>query len=326
MLRKKIKMLALSTVVVVGAIGLVGCSGNKKDDSVKEDDNFKITLILDEGGVNDQSFNQSAWEGALEAKEEYGVEVNYIESHQESEYLSNIETAIDNDADLIVGVGFKLLNTIEESAKSYPDKKFAIIDGSFENEIPENVVPILFNEEQSGYTVGLIAGKMTKSNKIAFIGGMDIPSCSNFFVGFEKAIKEINPDINVVSQYANSFTDSAKGKAIANQLYNDGVDIIFTAGGGVNLGVYESAKESNKKAIGVDMPQSHIAPDTIVTSALKNVGTGLKLTIKDFIDGDFKGGEAKIFDLSNGGVGFEKTDLIPQDIIEFVENKINEMK
>lgn len=323
MFKKRIKMLALSTVLVVGAIGLVGCSNGK--DSEK-DDPFKVTLVLDAGGVNDQSFNQSAWEGALKAKEELGIDVSYIESKQESEYTSNVETAIDNESDLVIGIGFKLLNTIEESAKAHPDQQFAIVDGVFENEIPKNVTPILFNEEQSGYTAGLVAGKMTKTNRIGFVGGMDIPSVSNFLVGFEKAIKEVNPEAKVVSQYANSFTDSAKGKAIGNQMFNDGADIVFTAGGGVNSGVYESATEANKMAVGVDMPQNYIAPNTIITSALKNVGTGVQLTIKDAIDGKLKGGEVKMFDLSNGGVGFEKTDLIPKDVLEFVEGKINEMK
>lgn len=326
MFKKRVKMLALATVLVVGSIGLIGCSKDDTTASNNDDDKFKVTLVLDEGGVNDQSFNESAYKGALEAQEEYGVEVTYLESHQEADYKTNIETAIDNDSDLVVGVGFKILDAIEESAKSYPEQKFAIIDGNFENEIPENVVPILFDEEQSGYAVGLIAGKMTKTNKVGFVGGMDIPSVTNFLIGFEKAIKEINPEVTIYTQYANSFTDSAKGKAIANKMYNDGADIVFTAGGGINSGVFESTRELNKKAIGVDMPCNYIAPDVILTSALKNVGHGLKLTIKDTLDGNFNGGEAKIFNLSNDGVGFEKTDLIPQDVIDFVNEKIKEIK
>lgn len=324
MFKKRVKMLALATVLVVGTVGLMGCSKNESSKNKNED--FKVTLVLDEGGVHDQSFNESAYKGALEAKEEYGIEVTYLESNNESDYISNIENAIDEDSDLVVGVGFKILDAIEESAKNYPEQKFAIIDGSFENEIPKNVVPILFNEEQSGYTVGLIAGKMTETNKLGFVGGMDIPSVTNFLVGFEKAIKEINPDATILTQYANSFTDSAKGKAIANQMFGDGADIIFTAGGGVNSGVFEASRELNKKAIGVDMPSSHIAPDVVLTSALKNVGQGLKETIKDTLEGNFNGGEAKMFDLTNDGVGFEKTDLIPQEVLDFVNEKIKEIK
>ena len=123
---KKLKTIGLSLVL---SIGVFGCS---KTDTSIEKDSLKICLVLDEGGVNDQSFNQSAWSGALASKEKYGVEVSYIESKSESEYFQNIETAIDQDNDLIVGVGFKLTDTIEEASESYPSQKFAIIDGSYE--------------------------------------------------------------------------------------------------------------------------------------------------------------------------------------------------
>lgn len=312
---KRVKILALSLVLTTGA--LVGCT--KKEES--KDDSFRVTLVLDEGGVNDQSFNQSAWEGATKAKEELGIEVTYLESKQESEYESNILTAIDNESDLVIGVGFKIADAIKEIALAYPEEKFAIIDGTYD-EIPENVQPILFNEEAAGYSVGLIAAKTTKTNTLGFVGGMEIPSVSNFLVGFEKALKEENPDAKVLKQYANSFTDAAKGKAIANQMLNEKADIIFTAGGGVNVGVFEAVKEAGKYAIGVDMPSNYIYPDTIITSALKNVGVGVHTTIKDTLEGDFKGGEVKMFDLSNNGVGFEKTDLIPEETIKYVENKL----
>lgn len=314
---RKMKVSILSTIMV-GAVGLMGCS---KESKTVEKDEFKVSLVLDEGGVNDQSFNQSAWEGALKAQENYNVKVTYLESNQESEYLSNIETAIDNESDLIIGVGFKIADTIKDAALAYPEQKFAIIDGTYDK-IPENVQPILFNEEEAGYSVGLIASKMTKTNTVGFVGGMDIPSVSNFLVGFEKALKEENSDVKVLSQYANSFTDAAKGKAIANQMINNNADIIFTAGGGVNTGVYEASKEAGAKSIGVDMPCNYISPDVIITSALKNVGVGVEITIKDLVEGNFKGGQAKIFDLSNGGVGYEKTKLIPEEVIKFVENKI----
>ena len=314
---KKLKVLLLSTMLTVG---VVGCSKNENVSTEKEA--YKISLILDEGGVNDQSFNQSSWEGALRAKEQFGVEVNYIESKSESEYLANIETAIDDEADLIIGVGFKLTDTIEEAAKSYPEQKFAIIDGAYE-EIPSNVQPILFNEEEAGYCVGLIASKITKTNKLGFIGGMEIPSVTGFKDGFERALKEENPNIKLLTQYANSFTDGAKGKAIAQQMISQGTDIIFTAGGGVNQGAWEACSEANIKSIGVDMPSNQFAPNVIITSALKRVDVGVESVIKDLVDGKFEGGKVKMFDLSNGGVGYELTDRLPQEVIDFVEDKIN---
>ena len=313
---KKLKVMGLSLIL---SVGVFGCS---KTDTKVGNDTFKVTLVLDEGGVNDQSFNQSAWEGALEAKEEYGIEVSYIESKGENEYLQNVETAIDQDSDLVVGVGFKLTDTIGEAAKAYPEQKFALIDGTYE-EIPQNVQPILFNEAEAGYAVGLIASQMTNTNAVGFIGGMDIPSVSQFLVGFEKAIKAENSSINVLSQYANSFTDAAKGKTIAQQMINNGADILFMAGGGCNAGVIEAAKENNIKVIGVDLPSNYLAPETIITSALKNIGQGLKATIKDTLDGNFKGGTEVRYGLDNNGVGFEKTDLLSDEVIKYVEEKIN---
>ena len=315
-LKRLSKILLLSSVLTL----MIGCANTEKVNV--EEDKLKVSLILDEGGVNDASFNESAWNGALAAKEKYGVEINYIEAKQESDYTSNIESAIDQEADLIIGVGFKLANTIEEAAKLYPDQKFAAIDCAYEN-IPSNVQPILFNEEEAGYAAGLVASKMTKSNVVGFCGGMELPSVTGFLVGFEKAIKEENKDIEVLSQYANSFTDSSKGRVITEQMIKNKADIIFTAGGGVNFGVFEACKEKNIKAIGVDMPSNYIEPDTIITSALKNVGVGVELTIQDLVNEQFEGGKVKMFDLNNGGVGYEVTDHLSQDLIKYVDSKIN---
>ena len=310
----KIKSLLLVTLVVGGTV--VGC-GKSTDDV----DKTKVTLVLSTGGVNDQSFNQSAWEGAKEAEKELGVEVSYLESKSDSEYIQNIETAIDNDSDLVIGVGFQMGDAIKEVAEAYPEQNFAIIDSTYE-EIPENVRPILFNEEQAGYAVGLIASQMTKTGTVGFIGGIDIPSCSNFGVGFKKAIEEENKNNKVLVQYTNSFTDAAKGRVVAEQMVKDGADILFMASGGGNNGILEVAKENNIKAIGVDMPSNYLSPNDIVTSALKNVGEGVKLTIKDFTEGNFNGGNEVRYDLSNGGVGFEKTDLLSEDVIKYVEEKL----
>ena len=311
---KKMRSLLLVTLVVGGTV--VGC-GKSTDDV----DKTKVTLVLSTGGVNDQSFNQSAWEGAQEAEKELGVEVSYLESKSDSEYIQNIETAIDNDSDLVIGVGFQMGDAIKEVAEAYPEQNFAIIDSTYE-EIPENVRPILFNEEQAGYAVGLIASQMTKTGIVGFIGGIDIPSCSNFGVGFKKAIEEENKNNKVLVQYTNSFTDAAKGRVVAEQMVKDGADILFMASGGGNNGILEVVKENNIKAIGVDMPSNYLSPNDIVTSALKNVGEGVKLTIKDFTEGNFNGGNEVRYDLSNGGVGFEKTDLLSEEVIKYVEEKL----
>ena len=317
---KKLKVLLLAGALALG----VGCS--KNEDVKTEKESYKIGLVLSVGGVNDESFNQSAWEGALKASEEYGVEVSYLESQGDADYTPNIETFIDEDTDLIVGVGFQVSDAIKEAAELYPSQDFVMIDSSYDEgqEIPSNIRPMTFNEQQAGYLIGLIAGKMTKTNVLGCIGGFDIPSLTPFFEGFEEGAKEVDPDIKVLKQYINSFTDASKGKVVAQQMINEDSDIIFMASGGGNMGIIEAIKEAdNVKGIGVDMPMSYLAKDHIITSALKNVGEGLKLTIKDYIEGNFNGGNEVKYDLTNGGVGYELTDHLPQEVVEFVESKIN---
>ena len=318
---KKLKVLLLSTMLTVG---VVGCSKNENVSTEKEA--YKVGLVLSVGGVNDESFNQSAWEGALKAQQEFGVEVSYLESQSDADYTPNIETFIDRDTDLIVGVGFQVSDAIKEATELYPNQDFVMIDSTYDEgqEIPSNIRPITFNEKEAGYLVGLIAGKMTETNVVSCIGGFDIPSLTPFFVGFEEGAKEVNPNIKVLKQYINSFTDASKGKVVAQQMITkENADIIFMASGGGNAGIIEAIKEAdNVKGVGVDMPMSYLS-ENIITSALKNVGAGLKSTIKDYIEGNFNGGNEVKYDLSNGGVGYELTDLIPKDVVNFVEGKIN---
>ena len=226
--------------------------------------------------------------------------------------------------DLIVGVGYQVSDSIKEAVEAYPNQDFVMIDSSYEEgqEIPNNIRPITFNEKEAGYLTGLIAGKMTETNIISCIGGFDIPSLTPFFEGYEEGAKEVNPNVKVLRQYINSFTDAAKGKVAAQQMINENSDIIFMATGGGNMGIIEAIKEANVKGIGVDMPMSYLAKDHIITSALKNVGEGLKLTIKDYIEGNFNGGNEVKYDLTNGGIGYEVTDHLPQEVVNFVEEKI----
>ena len=312
---KKFKALLLTGVISIGVVGCISTNTNKAEDKTK------VALVLSVGGVNDESFNQGAWEGALKASEELDVDVSYLESNSDADYIQNIETAIDQENDLIVGVGFQVGSAIKEAALAYPEQSFAAIDSTYEEEL-DNLRSITFNEEEAGYLTGLVAGKMTKTNTIGWIGGLDIPSCSNFYIGYEKGAKEANPNIKVLKQFTNSFTDAAKGRVVAEQMVNEDADIIFMAAGGGNAGALEVVRENNIKAIGVDMPNNYLAPEYIITSALKNVGEGLKLTINDFVNGEFTPGEVK-YDLSNGGVGFEKTNLLSDEIIKYVEDKLN---
>lgn len=317
---KKIATLAMATVV--SASLLVGCSGNNESAS---DDKITVAMITDVAGVNDQSFNQSAWEGLQRAEKELGIEVKYLESKQDSDYATNIETLVDEDVDLILGVGMKLSEAIKEGSELYPDQNFVLVDEEID---ASNVKNILFKAEESAYLAGLIAGKTTKTNNVGFIGGMELPVIDTFKYGYMAGVKAANPDAKVQAQYANSFTDQAKGKAIANQMYSNGADIVFTCGGDVGTGAIEAAKENNKYAIGVDRDQSDLAPQNVLTSAIKRVDAGVFETVKSYVNGTFEGGTTTTYGLEENAVGVPDTtkNLVSQDILDLVEETITKLK
>ena len=322
------KVVSLLTATIVSTSLLVGCSNSKTSGNTgSSDDQITVAMITDVAGVNDQSFNQSAWEGLQRAEKELGVKVKYLESQQDSDYATNIDTLVDEEVDLIIGVGEKLSEAIEEGAKLYPEQKFAIIDGSFDV-VPENVKTILFNSQQSAYLAGLVAGRMTETNNVGFIGGMEIPVIDTFKYGYMAGVKDANAEATVQAQYANSFTDQAKGKAIANQMFSKDADIIFTAGGDVGTGAIESAKELGKYSIGVDRDQSDLAPETVITSAMKRVDVGMFEVVKELVEGKLTYGSSVTYGLEQGAVGLPETtkNLVSQEILDYVDAQTEKLK
>jgi len=300
--------------VVVLTLSFLACTKAEKEKVIK------VAMVTDVGGVNDQSFNQSAWEGLQKAQTDLGIKVGYMESNQDADYKPNMETLLDGGNDLIWSIGFKMGDTLNELAKVNPEQKYAGIDCFFA-EPSANLVGILFKEQEPSFLVGYIAGKMTKTNKVGFVGGMDFFVIHKFHYGFLAGVKYANPDVEVFVQYADSFTDAAKGKAIANQMYKNGADIVYHAAGGVGDGVIEAAKEQNKFAIGVDKDQNSLAPDNVITSAMKRVDNAIYNVTKNLVDGAYPGGTNVIFGLKEGGVGIAPTSdkHVPAEILEEVK-------
>ena len=281
------------------------------------DDEFKIGLITDVGGVNDGSFNQSAWEGLEKAGEELGVEVNYLESATDADYQPNMETFVDEDYDLIISVGYMLADATREAAEANPDTKFAIIDDS-SIDLP-NVTSLMFKAEQASYLVGYVAGLTTKTNNIGFVVGMTNETMNQFGYGYCAGAIDANPDFTVQQFNANSFADSATGKTMANTAITNGADIVFQAAGATGLGVIEACQEAGVYAIGVDSDQSSIAPKTVLTSAMKRVDNAVYDAVQELIDDKLEGG-VQTFDLAAGGVDIAPSqDLISDDVIKAVD-------
>lgn len=280
---------------------------------------FSVGLVTDVGGVNDGSFNQSAWEGLQKAGEDFGVTVNYLESKTDADYTPNIESFMDEDCDLIICVGYMLADAMRSAAEENPDQKFAIIDDSSCSDL-DNVTCLMFRQEQASYLVGYVAGLVTESNTVGFVLGMANDTMNQFGYGYLAGVKDANPDATILQQNANSFSDSATGKSMANQEITNGADVIFHAAGATGLGVIEACQEAKIKAIGVDSDQSSIAPDTVITSAMKRVDNAVYETTEELIQDKLESGIHE-YDLAHGGVDIAPTtDLLSDDVIAAVDD------
>lgn len=313
-MKKKFIAVLLTSMLAVSTLS--GCGGgtskeaDKKEDSSKKE--IKIGMVTDTGGVNDQSFNQSAWEGLQKANKDLGIKVSYKESKQDADYPTNLETLLDSENDLIWGIGYKMGDIIAKAAKENPEQKYAIVDFSYEdkdgkNITPKNVIGVMFKQEEPSFLVGYIAAKTSKTNKIGFVGGIEGNIIHAFDYGYQAGAKYANKDVSVLRQYAESFTDSAKGKSIANSMYQQGADVVFHAAGGVGEGIIEAAKEKGKWAIGVDRDQNYLAPENVLTSAVKRVDMGVFHIAEDLTKGDFKGGQTITYGLKDGAVDIAPT-------------------
>jgi len=301
--------------------------GAAADDGAADESEFHVAMITDTGGVNDQSFNQSAWEGLSELKEETGATVNYMESKQASDFVTNLDRLADNGATLLWGIGYACADGILEAAEANPDLQYAIVDNAYE-ETPDNITGVTFRAQEPSFMVGYIAGKTTETNKVGFVGGMQSGQIDLFQYGYEAGVqyaaKELAKEIEVSVQYAESFSDAAKGKAIANKMYSDGCDVVYHAAGGSGTGVIEAAKEADKWAIGVDRDQAYLAPDNVLTSALKLVGKAVKEVSIDFMNGEEIGGKTLEYGLAEDCVGIPEdhanmADGVYEDTMELAE-------
>ena len=279
---------------------------------------FKIGMVTDVGGVNDGSFNQSAWEGLQRAGEAFGCEVKYIESKGDADYVPNIESFLDEDYDLIICIGYMMADAVRDAAELYPDQKFAIIDDASNADL-DNVTCMMFEQEQASYLVGLAAGYTTESNIVGFVTGAANETMNSFGYGYLAGVLDANPDATILQYNANNFGDATGGKSAVNTMVTKGADVIFHAAGGTGIGVIDGCKENGIWAIGVDSDQSSLAPETILTSALKRVDNACYDATKKTILGTIEGG-VETFDLAAGGVDIAPTtDNLSKDVLEKIE-------
>jgi len=278
-------MKKISALLVLSILILAGCNSNASKPC--ENGNSDVTMVTDKGGINDKSFNQGTWEGIERYCADNKIGATFIESTEESQYISNLTAAAERSK-VVVAAGFNFEKAITGVAQKNPETKFILIDAtpkdSKGNEILlDNVKTYFFDETQGGYLAGYVAGKTTKTNKVGFMGGLEIPPVQKFGWGFLQGVQDANDKATVEYNYTGTFGEPALGKTTAETMYAKGVDVIFTAAGGTNTGAIGVAKTlvtNGKDAwiIGVDKDYYNEGiyegeKSVILTSALKSVGT-----------------------------------------------------
>ncbi|MBI3098627.1 MAG: BMP family ABC transporter substrate-binding protein [Planctomycetes bacterium] len=267
----------------------------------------RIAVVLSVGGLGDKSFNDSAYEGLLRAVRELGIEEAHGEPADIAEPAEFLDVYAEEGYDLIIGVGFLMKDAVEKAARSHPDRKFALIDAPIDPREYPNCASLLFSEHEGSFLVGALAAMASKSGRVGFVGGMDIPLIHKFKVGYAEGARHVNPECEVLVRYAgagpDAFHDPVKGKAMAETLFSQGVDVIYHASGSTGNGVIQAAAEHGKLAIGVDANQNYMKPGHVLTSMLKRVDVAVCETIRAVCEERFQG-RVCVFGLKEGGIGY----------------------
>ena len=307
-MKRRPLLVALTMAPLAGAISRVP--------TVHAQDPVVVTMVTDTFGLGDQNFNDLAKAGLDRAVEELGVHGEVIESRDAASYLPNLTQAAEQ-SDLAVGVGFLLTEAVTEVANQYPDKNFLLIDSV--SEAP-NVQGVLFREQEGAFLSGVLAGLMTESNQLGVVGGIKIPPVVRYAVGFEAGARSVNPDVEVVVAYADTFSDPALGKELTLAQYNQGVDIAFPVAGATGTGSFEAAKELGEGywVIAADTDQSQLGAEHQLAVSEKGVDTSLYLAAQQVVEGTFEGGEQSL-GLAEDGVGLGNPhESVPQEVLDIV--------
>jgi len=265
---------------------------------------FAPAIIYDMGGKFDKSFNQSANDGTVRFKKETGIEVREFEVTNAAQREQAMTRFAQRGSQVIVAIGFSQASAVEAAAKKFPNVKFTIIDGTVN--LP-NVQSINFREQESSFLCGMAAALASKTGKVGFVGGMDIPLIRKFAQGYTEGAKFVNPQAevfqNMTGTTAAAWNDPTKGGELAKSQIGRGADVIFHASGNTGGGVMQAAKDAGKLSIGCDANQNYLHPGSVLTSAVKRVDVAVYQTIMDAKNGTWKGGPI-VLGLAEDGVGY----------------------
>ena len=286
----------------------------------------KPAVVFDMGGKFDKSFNQGVSDGVERFRKETGVAYREFEVTNETQREQAIRKMARRGRSPIVGVGFAQAPAIEAVAKEFPNTKFTIIDGVVK--LP-NVQSVVFKEQEGSFLVGLLAAMASKTGRVGFIGGMDIPMIRAFACGYRQGAKYVNADIKIIENMTgttpSAWNDPARGGELTKGQIDRGVDVIYAAAGGTGVGVYQAVKDAGKLAIGVDSNQNHLHPGTRLTSMIKRVDVAAYNSCKTGLDGTWKAG-VQALGLKESGVGWALDRHNRSLITPAMEAKVNQAK
>ncbi len=289
--------------------------------------------MFDVGGRGDKSFNDAAYAGLERAQKEIGVPFATLETGEGADREAQMRQLAAGGNQLVFGVGFLFSDDIYGLAQEFPNVKFACVDYTVKagQTLPPNLRALEFKENEGSFLVGALAGLLSRTGKVGFVGGMEIPLIKKFEAGYRAGVAAVNPKAEVIVKYAGTqgtaFKDPTKGKELGLAEYNQGADIIFHASGSTGLGVFEAAREKGPGhyAIGVDSDQYAEAPGFILTSMVKRVDNAVFQTIRDVKDGQWQGGVHE-FGLKEDGVGWVYDDHNRNLIPESVKARVDSLK
>jgi len=274
---------------------------------------LKIGMVLDIGGVDDDSFNEAAHAGLVAAEEDFGAEVRYVEPNEDGSNRGELLRQLaQEDYDLVIGVGFLFAESMGPLADEFTDVNFAIIDDSSLTQ--SNVTPLIFAEEQGSFLVGAAAALASGTGQIGFIGGVNTELINKFEAGFAAGVAQIDEDAEVDARYITEppdfagFADPASARTMADDMFDSEIDVVYHAAGGSGGGLFEAAVDADRLAIGVDSDQYQQVDEAtqpcILTSMLKRVDVAVYTAIENLVNDELTGGTPLVFDLENDGVGF----------------------
>jgi basic membrane protein A len=287
---------------------------------------FSPAIVYDFGGKFDRSFNQSASEGAARFSKETGIPVREFEIQNASQREQVMRQFARRGASVIVAVGFTQASAVETVAREYPGVKFAIIDGVVD--LP-NVESINFREQESSFLCGMAAAMASKTGKVGFVGGMDIPLIRKFALGYRAGVAYVDPKIEVIENMTGTtpaaWTNPSAGVELAKSQFGRGADVVFHAAGATGIGVMQAAADAGLLSIGCDSDQDYLHPGSVLTSAVKRVDVAVYTVFTEVKSGGWKAGP-EVLGLAEHGVDYSLDDFNRRLITPDMERRLNQAK